>query len=75
MRCAKNAQVINLNNKLMLPETKMPAKYIAGEFVGRLAFTKALPAIALTTDTSILTAIGNDYGYTNYFQGKSRLRI
>ena len=44
------------------------AQHIAGEFVGRFAFDRpSLPAIALTTDTSILTAIGNDYGYDMLF--------
>lgn len=44
------------------------AQHIAGEFASRLAFDRpGLPAIALTTDTSILTAIGNDYGYENLF--------
>ena len=44
------------------------AQHIAGEFVGRFAFDRpSLPAIALTTDTSILTAIGNDYGYNMLF--------
>ncbi len=44
------------------------AQHIAGEFVSRFAFDRpGLPAIALTTDTSILTAIGNDYGYENLF--------
>jgi D-sedoheptulose 7-phosphate isomerase len=44
------------------------AQHIAGEFVSRLAFDRpGLPAIALTTDTSILTAIGNDYGYEKLF--------
>jgi D-sedoheptulose 7-phosphate isomerase len=44
------------------------AQHIAGEFVGRFAFDRpSLPAIALTTDTSILTAIGNDYGYDMIF--------
>lgn len=44
------------------------AQHIAGEFVSRFAFDRpGLPAIALTTDTSILTAIGNDYGYDNLF--------
>ena len=39
------------------------AQHIAGEFVSRLNFDRApLPAIALTTDTSVLTAVGNDYG-------------
>src|ERR1700730_16654721 len=40
------------------------AQHIAGEFVSRFAFDRpALPSIALTTDTSVLTAIGNDYGF------------
>lgn len=44
------------------------AQHIAGEFVSRYAFDRpALPAIALTTDTSIITAIGNDYGYETLF--------
>lgn len=44
------------------------AQHIAGELVSRFAFDRpGLPAIALTTDTSILTAIGNDYGYEQLF--------
>ena len=44
------------------------SQHIAGEFVSRFHFDRAgLPAIALTTDTSILTAIGNDYGYEFVF--------
>ena len=44
------------------------AQHIAGEFVSRFAFDRpGLPAVALTTDTSILTAIGNDYGYEHLF--------
>ena len=44
------------------------AQHIAGELVSRFAFDRqGLPAIALTTDTSILTAIGNDYGYSELF--------
>ncbi|CAN7348168.1 D-sedoheptulose 7-phosphate isomerase [Pseudomonas sp. GL-B-26] len=44
------------------------AQHIAGEFVSRFAFDRpGLPAIALTTDSSILTAIGNDYGYEKLF--------
>lgn len=40
------------------------AQHIAAEFVGRFKMErKALPAIAFTTDTSILTALSNDYGY------------
>jgi D-sedoheptulose 7-phosphate isomerase len=44
------------------------AQHIAAELVGRyLCERKGLPAIALTTDTSILTAVGNDYGYDAIF--------
>ena len=45
------------------------AQHIAAEFVSRYAFDRpGLPAIAFTTDTSILTAIGNDYGYEQIFR-------
>lgn len=45
------------------------AQHIAGELVSRFAFERpGLPAISLSTDTSILTAIGNDYGYENLFK-------
>jgi D-sedoheptulose 7-phosphate isomerase len=45
------------------------AQHIAGEFISRLFFDHApLPAIALTTDTSVLTAVGNDYGYDKVFE-------
>ena len=44
------------------------AQHIAGEFLSRLRFDRnPLPAIALTTDTSVLTAVGNDYGYEVIF--------
>jgi D-sedoheptulose 7-phosphate isomerase len=44
------------------------SQHIAGELVSRFAFDRpGLAAIALTTDTSILTAIGNDYGYEKLF--------
>lgn len=44
------------------------AQHIAGELVSRFYFDRpALSAVALTTDTSILTAIGNDYGYVQVF--------
>lgn len=43
-------------------------QHIAGELVGRFAFDRpGLPAIALTTDTSILTAVGNDYDFNQIF--------
>ena len=44
------------------------AQHIAAEIVGRyLNERKGLPAIALTTDTSILTAVGNDFGFEAIF--------
>jgi len=44
------------------------AQHIAGEFVSKFYFDRpGLASIALTTDTSILTAIGNDYGYEKLF--------
>lgn len=45
------------------------AQHIAAEFVGKyLIERRALPAIALTTNTSSLTAIGNDYGFERVFE-------
>lgn len=44
------------------------SQHIAAEFVSKLKFDRmALPAMALTVDTSVLTAIGNDYGFENVF--------
>ena len=44
------------------------SQHLAAEFVGRFQKErKGLPAIALTVDTSILTAVGNDYGYNKVF--------
>lgn len=44
------------------------AQHIAGELVSRFHFDRpGLPAISLSTDTSILTCIGNDYGYERVF--------
>lgn len=49
------------------------AQHIAGEFLSRLHFDRnPLPAIALTTDSSVLTAIGNDYGYDKTFERQVR---
>lgn len=45
------------------------SQHIAAEFVGRFVKERqGLPAIAFTTDTSILTAVGNDYGYDEVFR-------
>jgi D-sedoheptulose 7-phosphate isomerase len=44
------------------------AQHLAAELVGRLALERpAYRAVALTTDTSVLTAVGNDYGYAEVF--------
>jgi D-sedoheptulose 7-phosphate isomerase len=44
------------------------AQHFAAEMVGRFQMErKAIPALALTTDTSILTAVGNDYGFESIF--------
>ena len=70
---ASQACIASLNNgnKILLAGnggSAADAQHIAGELVSRFKFDRpGLPAIALTTDTSILTAIGNDYGYENLF--------
>lgn len=49
------------------------AQHIATEFTGRLMYDRdPLPAIALTTDSSALTAIGNDYGFDDIFERQVR---
>jgi D-sedoheptulose 7-phosphate isomerase len=49
------------------------AQHIAAEFVGRfMRERRALPAVALTTDTSALTSIANDYGYDEVFARQVR---
>jgi D-sedoheptulose 7-phosphate isomerase len=45
------------------------AQHLAAEIVGRFRLERrGLPAIALTTDTSILTSVGNDYGFDMIFR-------
>ena len=45
------------------------AQHVAGELVNKFYFDRpGIPCIALTTDTSILTAVGNDYGYDCIFE-------
>ncbi|NQX61401.1 D-sedoheptulose 7-phosphate isomerase [Paenibacillus qinlingensis] len=67
----KMIEVYRNGNKIMLGGnggSAADAQHIAGEFVSRFYFDRpGLPCIALTTDTSILTAIGNDYGYEQLF--------
>jgi D-sedoheptulose 7-phosphate isomerase len=49
------------------------AQHIAAEFLSRyLLDRQPLPAIALTTDTSVLTAVGNDYGFEKAFERQVR---
>ena len=49
------------------------AQHIAGEFISRLMFDHPpLPAVALTTDTSAITATANDYGYELVFERQVR---
>ena len=59
------------NNKTILAGnggSAADSQHIAGEFVSRFYFDRpGLASISLTTDTSILTAIGNDYGYDRLF--------
>jgi len=52
------------------------SQHIAAEFVGRFARERrALPAEALTTNTSILTAIGNDYDFGEVFSRQVKARV
>jgi D-sedoheptulose 7-phosphate isomerase len=45
------------------------AQHLAGEFLSRFGYDRApLAAVALTTDSSVMTAIGNDYGYDHLFE-------
>ncbi len=49
------------------------AQHIAGEFLSRLNYDRApAAALALTTDSSVLTAIGNDYGFERVFERQIR---
>ncbi|WP_066015977.1 D-sedoheptulose-7-phosphate isomerase [Endozoicomonas atrinae] len=61
----------NNNGKLMFAGnggSAADAQHMSAEFVSRFNFNRpGLPSIALTTDTSALTAIGNDYGFEYIF--------
>jgi D-sedoheptulose 7-phosphate isomerase len=65
------ANCLQFGNKLLLfgnGGSAADAQHLAAEFVGRFVRERAgLPAIALTTDSSILTAVGNDYGFEQVF--------
>ena len=70
--CTLLISALRKGNKLLIMGnggSAADAQHMAAEFVGRfLLERKALPAIALTTDTSILTAVGNDYGFDEIFK-------
>ncbi len=64
------ASLTNDNKVLLMGNggSAADAQHIAGELIGRFKLERnSIPAIALTTDTSILTAIGNDYGFDKVF--------
>jgi D-sedoheptulose 7-phosphate isomerase len=67
-----SAEAMKAGRKLMVcgnGGSAADAQHLVAEFVSRLTVDRpALRAIALTTDTSILTAIGNDYSYDNVFE-------
>jgi D-sedoheptulose 7-phosphate isomerase len=64
-------QRLGEGNKIMIcgnGGSAADAQHIAAELIGRfVGDRRALPAVALTTDTSALTAIANDYGYDAVF--------
>ncbi|HEV2276256.1 MAG TPA: D-sedoheptulose 7-phosphate isomerase [Acidobacteriaceae bacterium] len=66
------ARALLAGNKLMVAGnggSAADAQHLVAEFVSRLTVDRpALRAVALTTDSSILTAIGNDYGYEHVFE-------
>jgi D-sedoheptulose 7-phosphate isomerase len=70
------AQSMKSGGKLLLAGnggSAADAQHIATEFISRFVSDRApLPAIALTTDTSALTAIGNDYGFDRLFERQIR---
>ncbi|MBU25985.1 MAG: phosphoheptose isomerase [Gammaproteobacteria bacterium] len=72
LKVAKVASsTIKVGKKIMLcgnGGSAADSQHIAAEFIGRFEKDrKSMAAIALTTDTSALTAIGNDYGYEEVF--------
>ena len=70
--CTMVVSTIKSGNKVILfgnGGSAADAQHIAAEFTGRFVKERrGLPAIALTTDTSALTAIGNDYGFEKIFE-------
>lgn len=66
------ANALGAGRKLLLAGnggSAADAQHIAGEFIGRLNYDHApAAAAALTTDTSVLTGVANDYGYDRVFE-------
>ena len=64
-------EALSTGNKILLAGnggSAADSQHIAAEFVSRFEFDRpGLSALALTTDTSALTAIGNDYGFEHLF--------
>ena len=70
--CARRiALAMTKGNKLLIcgnGGSAADAQHLAGEFVNRFLLDRPpLPALALTTDSSVLTAIGNDFGFEEVF--------
>ena len=67
----KTAAAFTSDRKLMLVGnggSAADAQHIAAEFVNRYTFERPpLPALALTTDSSVITSIGNDYSFNDIF--------
>ena len=70
--CVITTEALQRGNKLLIfgnGGSAADAQHIAAELTGRYKTErKGLPGIALTTDTSALTAIGNDFGYEKVFE-------
>jgi D-sedoheptulose 7-phosphate isomerase len=74
LECAQRVvEAVRTGNKLLIcgnGGSAADSQHLAAEFVGRLSSDyerQGIPAIALTTDSSILTAVANDYGFQRVF--------
>lgn len=69
---AKIVESINAGGKVLIAGnggSAADAQHVAGEFINRFHFDRpGLPCIALSTDTSVLTAVGNDYAFDLVFR-------